>query len=33
VGAWLDSRPLSSRDHVAPLIVTKAGEGAHEIFV
>lgn len=33
VGSWLDGRPLSGRDDSAPLFLTKAGEGAHEVFV
>ena len=33
VGPLPDSRALSSRDYIAALIVTKAGEGVHEIFV
>ena len=33
VGSWLDGSLLSGRDHCAPLVLTKAGEGAHEVFV
>jgi len=33
VGSCLDGRPPTRPADIAPLVPTKAGEGAHEVFV